>query len=96
MIRCHLSKLSPNWQLESQIQTSKDMIEFDTDLSPGTGTNSLVTPVLTAGVIRYVQIKYFYTSLEFKMFDNLLKWVVFQLNNEDILTVCWCKKDVIS
>ena len=74
---------------ESQIQTSKDMIEFDTDLSQaGTGTNSLVTPLLTAGVIRYVQIKYFYTSLEFKMFDNLLKWVVFQLNNEDILTVC--------
>ena len=66
------------------------MIEFDTDLSPGlAGTNSLVTPVLTAGVIRYVlQIKYFYTSLEFKMFDNLLKWVVFQQYNEDILTVC--------
>ena len=54
------------------------MIEFDTDLSPGlAGTNSLVTPVLTAGVMGYVQIKCFYSLLEFKMFDNLLKWAVF-------------------
>ena len=53
------------------------MIEFDTDLGPGTGTNILVTPVLTAGVREYVQIKCFYSSLEFKMFDNLLKWAVF-------------------
>ena len=88
MIPCHLSKLSPNWQLRVQIQTSKDMIEFDTDLGPGPGTNSLVTPVLTAGVIRSAQIRRFYPSLEFKTLDNLLKWVVFQLNNEDILTVC--------
>ena len=53
------------------------MIEFDTDLGPGPGTNSLVTPVLTAGVMGYVQIKCFYSLLEFKMFDNLLKWAVF-------------------
>ena len=53
------------------------MIEFDTDLGAGPGTNGLVTPVLTTGVREYVQIKCFYSSLEFKMFDNLLKWAVF-------------------
>ena len=52
------------------------MIEFDTDLGPETGANILVTPVPTAGVMEYVQIKCFYSSLEFKMFDNLLKWSV--------------------
>ena len=53
------------------------MIEFDTDLGPGPGLIAWSRQFSQPGSYDMCRSNVFYTSLEFKMFDNLLKWVVF-------------------